>query len=215
VKNPSIATRRDSGLIAALCAAPARGTPRKWPANSLKIEGREVLRGTQQLRNHASLFPYAFGMPGESDWPGRTNGGSTANLQWSQSRLLFPGPNGAPLSRAALHNALRRLNAGRRAQQHRAHHSGKDQSRFPLEGSFGNPKVVLPMNAIQCNSSGMNATILMRIMPDLRSKYAIRVDGETVGNLETLDEALLALERLRDRDFTVEQARKMLDVSVP
>src|SRR5271166_5264026 len=66
------------------------------------------------------------------------------------------------------------------------------------------------MNAIQCNSSGMNATILMRIMPDLRSKYAIRVDGETVGDLETLDEALLALERLRDRDFTVEQARKML-----
>ena len=43
----------------------------------------------------------------------------------------------------------------------------------------------------------MNATILMRIMPDLRSKYAIRVDGETVGDLETLDEALLALERLR------------------
>jgi len=69
------------------------------------------------------------------------------------------------------------------------------------------------MNAIQCNGSGMNATILMRIMPDLRSKYAIRVDGETVGDLETLDEALLALERLRDRGFTVEQARKMLDVS--
>jgi hypothetical protein len=34
------------------------------------------------------------------------------SLQWSQSRLLFPGPNGAPLGRAALHNALRRLNAG-------------------------------------------------------------------------------------------------------
>ena len=32
------------------------------------------------------------------------------SLQWSQSRLLFPGPNGAPLSPAALHNALRRLN---------------------------------------------------------------------------------------------------------
>jgi hypothetical protein len=32
------------------------------------------------------------------------------SLQWSQSRLLFPGPNGAPLGRAALHNALRRLN---------------------------------------------------------------------------------------------------------
>ena len=42
-KNPSITTRRDSGLIAALCAAPGRGTPRKWPDNCLKIEGREVL----------------------------------------------------------------------------------------------------------------------------------------------------------------------------
>ena len=33
------------------------------------------------------------------------------SLKWSQSRLLFPGPNGAPLGRAALHNALRRLSA--------------------------------------------------------------------------------------------------------
>jgi hypothetical protein len=30
-------------LIAALCAAHARGTPRKCPENCLKIEGREVL----------------------------------------------------------------------------------------------------------------------------------------------------------------------------
>jgi hypothetical protein len=34
-KNPSIATRRDLGLIAALCAAPSKGTPRKWPENCL------------------------------------------------------------------------------------------------------------------------------------------------------------------------------------
>jgi hypothetical protein len=40
LKNPSITLRRDSGLIAALCAAP---TPRKWPENCLKIVGREVL----------------------------------------------------------------------------------------------------------------------------------------------------------------------------
>jgi hypothetical protein len=33
------------------------------------------------------------------------------SLSWSQSRLLFPGPHGAPLGRAALHNALRRLSA--------------------------------------------------------------------------------------------------------
>src|SRR5258705_10710731 len=41
--NPSIATRRDMALIAALCAAPARGTPRRWPQNCLKITENEVL----------------------------------------------------------------------------------------------------------------------------------------------------------------------------
>jgi hypothetical protein len=35
------------------------------------------------------------------------------SLGWCQSRLLFPGPDGAPFSRAALHNALRRLNLAR------------------------------------------------------------------------------------------------------
>ena len=47
-------------------------------------------------------------------------------------------------------------------------------------------------------------------MPDLRSKYAIRVDGETVEELETFDEALVALECLRDHHVTVEEARKIL-----
>ena len=33
VRNPSIASRRDTALIAAICAAPARGSPREWPEN--------------------------------------------------------------------------------------------------------------------------------------------------------------------------------------
>ena len=57
-KNPSITTRRDSGLIAALCAAPRRGTPRKWPENCLKIEGREVRGRQNNPRKFAGrLFP--------------------------------------------------------------------------------------------------------------------------------------------------------------
>ena len=43
VKNPSIAIRRDLALIVAICAAPARGTPRKWPQGCLKITETEVL----------------------------------------------------------------------------------------------------------------------------------------------------------------------------
>ena len=104
VKNPSIATRRDTALIAALCVAPAKGTPRKWLENCLKVEGREVLLwdakcccGTRQSRNHASLFPCASGTLGESGWAARINGGSTANLSSGANQDSFsPGPT-APL----------------------------------------------------------------------------------------------------------------------
>ena len=112
VKNPSIATRRDTALIAALCAAPARGTPRKWPENCLKIEGREVLLWDTPIEEPCFAISLRFWHA----WRERLARPDQRrlyrkSLHWSQSRLLFPGPNGAPLSRAALHNALGRLNA--------------------------------------------------------------------------------------------------------
>jgi hypothetical protein len=111
VKNPSIATRRDTALIAAMCAAPARGTPRKWPQNCLKITETEVLLWDAPIKEpsfaHALHFWHAWrerlARPDQRRLYRKS-------LKWSQSRLLFPGPNGAPLGRAALHNALRRLN---------------------------------------------------------------------------------------------------------
>jgi hypothetical protein len=110
VKNPSIATRRDTALIAALCVAPAKGTPRKWLENCLKVEGREVLLWDAAIQEPCFALPLRFwhawrerlGRPDQRQLYRKS-------LQWSQSRLLFPGPNGAPLSRAAMHNALRRL----------------------------------------------------------------------------------------------------------
>ena len=112
MKNPSIATRRDTALIAALCAAPARGTPRKRPENSLKIEGREVLLWDEAIEEPCFAASLRFWQA----WRERLARPDQRrlyrkSLQWSQSRLLFPGPNGAPLGRAALHNALRRLYA--------------------------------------------------------------------------------------------------------
>jgi hypothetical protein len=109
VKNPSIATRRDLGLIAALCAAPARGTPRKWPENCLKIEEREVLLWDTAIEEPCFSISLRFWHA----WRERLARPEQRrlyrkSLQWSQSGLLFPGPSGAPLSRAALHNALRR-----------------------------------------------------------------------------------------------------------
>jgi hypothetical protein len=110
VKNPSIATRRDFGLIAALCAAPGRGTPRKWPENCLKIEDREVLLWDTAIEEPCFAVSLRFWHA----WRERLARPDQRRLYrksllWGQSQLLFPGPNGAPLNRAALHNALRRL----------------------------------------------------------------------------------------------------------
>ena len=109
-KNPSLTLRRDSGLIAALCTAPSKGTPRKWPENCLKIEGREVLLWDTAVQEPCFNVCLRFW----HTWRERLARPDQRrlyrkSLPWGQSRLLFPGPNGAPLSRAALHNALRRL----------------------------------------------------------------------------------------------------------
>ena len=111
VKNPSIAIRRDTALIAAICAAPARGTPRKWPLDCLKITETEVLLWDAPIQEPCFAISLRFWHA----WRERLARPDQRrlyrkSLKWSQSRLLFPGPNGAPLGRAALHNALRRLN---------------------------------------------------------------------------------------------------------
>jgi len=110
VKNPSIASRRDMALIAAICAAPAKGTPRKWPQNCLKITETEVLLWDATIQEPCFAISLRFWHA----WRERLARPDQRrlyrkSLKWSQSRLLFPGPNGAPLGRAALHNALRRL----------------------------------------------------------------------------------------------------------
>jgi hypothetical protein len=110
VKNPSIATRRDMALIAALCAAPARGSPRKWPESCLTIVGNEVLLWDAPIREPCFALALRFWRA----WRERLARPDQRrlyrkSLRWSQSRFLFPGPHGALLGRAALHNALRRL----------------------------------------------------------------------------------------------------------
>ena len=112
VKNPSLATRRDSGLIAAVCSAPGRGTPRKWPQNCLKITQTEVLLWDAPIQEPCFALALRFWHA----WRERLARPDQRrlyrkSLTWSQSKLLFPGPCGAPLARTALHNALRRLSA--------------------------------------------------------------------------------------------------------
>jgi hypothetical protein len=56
----------------------------------------------------------------------------------------------------------------------------------------------------------MNVTILLRILPDLGSKYSLLVDGERLGDLETLNDAIVARDSLDDQDFTIAEAQAIL-----
>ena len=56
----------------------------------------------------------------------------------------------------------------------------------------------------------MNATILLRIMPDLRSKYSLIVDGEQLGDMKTLNDAIVARDYLKEHDFSISEARVIL-----
>jgi hypothetical protein len=97
VKNPSLTTRRDSGLIAALCAAPAKEPLENGQKTASKSMAAKCFCGMRQSRNHASLSPCVSGMPGESGWPGRTSGGSTANFSYGASHDSFsPDPTAFP-----------------------------------------------------------------------------------------------------------------------
>jgi hypothetical protein len=102
MKNPSITSRRDTALIAAICAAPARGTPRKWPQDCLKVMENEVLLWDAPIEESCFAISLRFWRA----WRERLARPDQRrlyrkSLKWSQSRLLFPGPNGAPLGRAA------------------------------------------------------------------------------------------------------------------
>jgi hypothetical protein len=112
VKHPSLTSRRDLALIAAMCAAPAKGTPRKWPESCLKVRENQVLLWDAPIQEPTLALALRFWHA----WRERLSRPDQRrlyrkSLSWSQSGLLFPGPNGAPLGRAALHNALRRLSA--------------------------------------------------------------------------------------------------------
>ena len=136
VKNPSMHTRRDLGLIAALCAAPAKGTPRKWPENCLKIEGREVLLWDTAIEEPCFAVSLRFWHA----WRERLARPDQRrlyrkSLHMEPIRTPFPRAQRRPLEPGSPAQRFAATRLRRTPQQHRAHHSGKDQSRFPLEGS--------------------------------------------------------------------------------
>jgi len=101
--------RRDAALVAALCAAPDRGDPRQWPQACLTLQGTRLLLWDREVAEPA----LGAALRHWRHWRERLTRPDQRrlyrkSLAWAQSGLLFPGPHGAPLSRLAPHNALRR-----------------------------------------------------------------------------------------------------------
>jgi hypothetical protein len=112
-KNPPISSRRDMALLASLCVAPTKGNPRNWLRNSLKMDGDNVILWDKRVDEPAFAVALRFWY----SWRERLARPDQRRLfrkasEWSNSKLLFPGPHGEALSRVALHNALRRLLGG-------------------------------------------------------------------------------------------------------
>jgi len=112
-KNPTLASKRDLALIASLCSTPGRGNPRDWPRDCLRLEAGHVILWEQRIGEPAFALALRFWHA----WRERLARPDQRRLyrkasQWSQANLLFPGPGGGRLSRAALNNALRRFLGG-------------------------------------------------------------------------------------------------------
>ena len=60
LKNPSLTSRRDAALVAALCAAPDRGNPRAWPKDCLALRDGRVILWEEEVQEPALAFALRF-----------------------------------------------------------------------------------------------------------------------------------------------------------
>jgi hypothetical protein len=72
------------------------------------------------------------------------------------------------------------------------------------------PKGGIACADILLNSEIVNAQILLRILPDLRNRYALMAEGEKIAEVDTLTDAILVRDCLKSQDLTLSQARAML-----
>src|SRR5208337_457716 len=71
----SILIRRDLAMLAALCIAPERNSPRRWPKSALAVTrhqsgGLRSCYGIRRSRAKASPWPCFTGTSGGSGWAG-------------------------------------------------------------------------------------------------------------------------------------------------
>src|SRR5271166_4147939 len=106
--------RRDLAMLACLCAAPERGSPRRWPKTALVVAPKQQGGGLEVI-----LWDKPIDKPGLTlallywhSWRARLDRPEQSRLHrkgWAYSDLLFPNSKGEVLGRQAIHDALSRL----------------------------------------------------------------------------------------------------------
>jgi hypothetical protein len=93
--------RRDLAMLACLCAAPERGSPRRWPKSALKVapkegEGLEVKLWDKPIDNPGLTLALLYW----HSWRARLDRPEQSRLHrkaWAYSDLLFPNSTGEVL----------------------------------------------------------------------------------------------------------------------
>jgi hypothetical protein len=106
--------RRDLAMLACLCVAPEKGSPRRWPKASLTVARKGGGFEVKLWDKPVDAPGLALALLYWHSWRERLNRPEQSRLHrkaWADSDLLFPNSRGQVLEKQALHNALARLGA--------------------------------------------------------------------------------------------------------
>jgi len=104
--------RRDLAMLACLCVAPEKGSPRSWPKGALAVArkggGFEVKLWDKPVETPGLALALLYW----HTWRERLDRPEQSRLHrkaWAYSDLLFPNSRGEALKKQAMHDALSRL----------------------------------------------------------------------------------------------------------
>ena len=105
--------RRDLAMVACLCIAPKKGSPRSWPKTALAVTRKGGGRFEVKLWDKPVEAPgLALTLLYWHSWRERLDRPEQSRLHrkaWAYSQLLFPNSKGEALKKQAMHDALQRL----------------------------------------------------------------------------------------------------------
>jgi hypothetical protein len=108
----SIYVRRDLAILAGLCVAPEKGSPRRWPKSALVVARKGESFQVTLWNKTVQRSSLAFALLYWDTWRKRLDRPEQSRFfrkAWAYSPLLFPNSNGDALTKHCTRNAIRRL----------------------------------------------------------------------------------------------------------